>query len=104
MSKMFELVNQYPDVNITVKAGELKEWAEYIVRLTRQELEQQVTNVKNETYLSRDEVAEMLRVDKSTLWRWNRDNYLVHIEVGGKRRYRMSDVKQILGDNRHGDN
>lgn len=101
---MFELVDQYPDVNITVKAGELKEWAEYIVRLTHQELELQATNVKNETYLSRDEVAEMLRVDKSTLWRWNRDNYLVHIEVGGKRRYRMSDVKRILGENSHGNN
>lgn len=104
MKKMFELVDQYPDVNITVKAGELKEWAEYIVRLTHQELELQATNVKNETYLSRDEVAEMLRVDKSTLWRWNRDNYLVHIEVGGKRRYRMSDVKRILGENSHGNN
>lgn len=96
---MFELVNQYPDVNITIKAGELKEWAEYIVRLTHQELEQQATNVKNETYLGRDEVAEMLRVDKSTLWRWNKQNYLTHIEVGGKRVYRMSDVKRILNNN-----
>lgn len=101
---MFELVNQYPDVNITIKAGELKEWAEYIVRLTRQELEEQATNVKNETYLSRGEVAEMLRVDKTTLWRWNRDNYLTHIEVGGKRVYRMSDVKLILGEGRNGNN
>lgn len=99
MNNMFELVNQYPDVNITIKAGELKEWAEYIVRLTHQELEQQATNVKNETYLGRDEVAEMLRVDKSTLWRWNKQNYLTHIEVGGKRVYRMSDVKRILNNN-----
>ena len=99
MNNTFELVNQYPDVNITIKAGELKEWAEYIVRLTHQELEQQATNVKNETYLGRDEVAEMLRVDKSTLWRWNKQNYLTHIEVGGKRVYRMSDVKRILNNN-----
>lgn len=98
------IIEQYPELNITMKAGELKEWAEYIVRLTQQELEQRATNVKNETYLNRDEVAEMLRVDKSTLWRWNRDNYLVHIEVGGKRRYRMSDVKQILGEGKYGNN
>ncbi len=101
---MFELVNQYPDVNITVKAGELKEWAEYIVRLTHQELKQQVGNEKNETYLSRDEVANMLRVDKSTLWRWNKHCYLTHIEVGGKRMYKMSDVKQILGEKKNGSN
>lgn len=102
--KLNNIIEQYPDLSITMKVRELKEWAEYIVRLTRQELEEQVTNVKNETYLSRDEVAEMLRVDKSTLWRWNRDNYLVHIEVGGKRVYRMSDVKLILGEGKHGNN
>lgn len=98
MNKMFELVKQYPDVNITVKAGELKEWAEYIVRLTHQELKQQVANTKNETYISRNEVAKMLGVDKSTLWRWGKQDYLIPIEVGGKRVYKMSDVKQILGE------
>lgn len=98
MNKMFDLVNKYPDLNITVKAGELKEWAEYIVRLTHQELEQQVVNAKCETYLSRDEVAEMLRVNKSTLWRWNKQDYLKPIEVGGKRKYKMSDVKRILNN------
>lgn len=98
------IIEQYPELNITVKVGELKEWAEYIVRLTQQELTQQVTDINTESYLSREEVAQILSVDKSTLWRWNRDNNLVHIEVGGKRRYRMSDVKQILGEGRHGNN
>lgn len=98
------IIKQYPDLNITVKAGELKEWAEYIVRLTHQELEQQIVNAKNETYLSRDEVAKMLGVDKTTLWRWNRDGYLFHIEMGGKRIYKLSNVKQILGERKNGNN
>ncbi|MBF0651359.1 helix-turn-helix domain-containing protein [Dysgonomonas sp. GY75] len=102
--QIINIVEQYPDVNITVKAGELKEWAEYIVRLTHQELEQQVANVKNEIYINRNEVAKMLGVDKSTLWRWGKQNYLVPIEVGGKRMYKMNDVKQILGEGRHGSN
>ena len=32
----------------------------------------------------------------ATLWRWAKVGYLVPINVGGKRRYRMSDVKRIL--------
>jgi excisionase family DNA binding protein len=104
MEKMFDLVNRYPELNITVKAKELIEIVEYTIMRTRKETEQQAANIRKETYLSRDEVADMLRVDKSTLWRWNRDNYLIHIEVGGKRRYRMSEVKRILGENRHGNN
>lgn len=102
--EILNIVEQYPNLNITVKAGELKEWAEYIVRLTHQELKQQVANTKNETYISRNEVAKMLSVDKSTLWRWGKQDYLTPIEVGGKRVYRMSDVKQILGENRNGNN
>lgn len=96
MNKMFELVNQYPDLNITVKAGELMEMAKYIVKLSSQELGQQITEAKSETYLTRNEVAELLGVNLSSLWRWNKQNYLNHVEIGGKRLYRMSDVKQIL--------
>ena len=46
----------------------------------------------------------MLGVDKSTLWRWSKQNYLAPIEVGGKRVYKVSDVKQILGEGRNGNN
>jgi excisionase family DNA binding protein len=59
-------------------------------------LEQQITDANTETYPSVDQVAKMLDVDKSTLWRWNKQGYLKHIEIGGKRRYRMSDVKKKL--------
>lgn len=104
MNNMFELVNKYPELNITVRAGELLEMAEYLVKLTRKELEQQITDANTETYPSRDQVAKMLDVDKSTLWRWNKRNYLKPIEIGGKRRYRMSDVKQILKENKDGNN
>jgi len=49
-----------------------------------------------ETYLSPQKTAELLDVDKSTLWRWNKRDYLKSIELGGKRLYRMSDIKKIL--------
>ncbi|MDL2322760.1 helix-turn-helix domain-containing protein [Bacteroidales bacterium OttesenSCG-928-A17] len=96
MVNTYLLFKEHPDLNITVKTGELMEMVEYAVRLSRQELEQQVADAKSETYLTRDEASKMLSVDKSTLWRWNKQSYLTHVEVGGKRLYRMSDVKQIL--------
>jgi len=49
-----------------------------------------------ETYLSPKKTAEMLDVNPTTLWRWNKRNYLIHIQVGGKRRYKMSDIQKIL--------
>lgn len=102
--RLNNIIEEYPDLNITVKVGDLKEWADYIIGLTRQELEQQVANEKSETYLSRAEVAKMLGVNKSTLWRWNKQGYLLHIETGSKRKYKMSDIKRILGEGRNGKN
>jgi len=93
---IYELTKVCPDINITLKAGELLEMAEYLVKLTRKELEQQITDANIETYPSPEQVSKMLDIDKSTLWRWNKRGYLKPIELGGKRRYRMSDIKQIL--------
>lgn len=104
MINTFELVKNCPEINITIKAGELIEIAEYIVKRTRQELEQQITDANTETYPSPDQVAKILDVDKSTLWRWAKRGVLTPMKVGGKNRYRMSDVKRILGEGKNGNN
>jgi len=96
MNNLYELAKQCPDVTISAKAGELIEMAQFCIDATRAALEQQLTDAAAETYPSRQKVAEILDVDLSTLHRWAKQNYLVPIEIGGKRRYRMSDIKQIL--------
>ena len=39
------------------------------------------------------EFAKRHRVDKSTLWRWNRDGLLKKTVIGGKIFYKDSDLK-----------
>lgn len=84
------------NITIAVTASDLKEFAKELVRTAKQELEQQITEANTETYPTTGEVAKLLGVDRTTLWRWNKQGYLSHVEVGGKRKYRMSDVNQIL--------
>ena len=91
-----DFTKQYPDLNLTVKAGELIEMVEYCVKATRKDLEQLITDANTETYPSREQTAKIFDVNLSTLHRWKEKGYLVPIEIGGKRRYRMSDVKKIL--------
>jgi len=93
---LYDLLQNNSGVNITINAGQLAEAIDYAVIKTRKALEQQLTDAAAETYPSRQKVAEILDVDLSTLHRWAKQNYLVPIEIGGKRRYRMSDIKQIL--------
>ncbi|MDD3787070.1 MAG: helix-turn-helix domain-containing protein [Petrimonas sp.] len=84
------------NVTVAVSLTDLKEFAKTLLESTKQELQQQITDANAETYPSPDEVAKILDVDRSTLWRWHKKGYLCHNEVGGKRKYRMSDVNAIL--------
>lgn len=83
-------------MQVTITLGELIEANTMLIADTKRELEQLITDQNTETYPSREKVMEMLDVSESTLWRWSKNGYLVPLNVGGKRRYLMSDVKRIL--------
>lgn len=84
--------------NLTVSIGikELRDWHYEVISSTKKELEEIVLSDKAETYPTPKQVSEMLNVDLTTLWRWNKKGYLKTIEFGGGRRYKMSEVKTIM--------
>lgn len=91
-----ELINAGANVNLTVGANDLREFAQTIAVQTRKEIEREVTESKSEFYYTSEQVSNIFSVDKTTLWRWSKRNYLVPIKVGGLLRYRKSDVERIL--------
>lgn len=91
-----ELVKRCIGVAVTVELNDLKHFADYLIEQTKKELEEIVISEKAETYPTPEQASEIFNVDKSTLWRWAKRGYLVPIEVGGKRRYKMSEIKAIL--------
>lgn len=97
-----ELAKHCPDVTISIKVGDLMEANKQLVEDLRISLEKQIRDKREEKYLSSDDVCEMLNVSKPTLWRWEKMDYLIPIRVGGKVRYKLSDVKQILDDKKGG--
>ena len=93
---LIKLSKECPDMIVSVKLGELVEFGNILISNVKSELEQTIADQRAETYLSIDKVMEMLGVCRGTLWRWQKVGYLVPINVGGQRRYRMSDVNNIL--------
>lgn len=51
---------------------------------------------RQEIYLSRTKTVLMLGVTLSTLWRWEKANYLKPVRVGGKVLYRESGVQGFI--------
>ena len=97
MSDLSLLAEKYQNINITVSLEDLTKFGEFIFNKTKLEYEKVEEEVE-EVYVSPKEAAEILNVGGTTLYRWRKQNYLNHIEVGGRRRYRLSDIKKILGE------
>ena len=96
MNDLNILAQKFPTMSVTIGLAELTEFGRFMINETKRQIEQSLTDASAEKYLSPQKTAELLDCDISTLWRWNKRNYLNHVELGGKRRYRYSDIKRIL--------
>lgn len=96
MKNLVVLAGEYPELTISVKLRDLLESNRQLIKETKEELEKQIRESNEESYPNVDEVTQILGVAKTTLWRWSKQGYLTPVEIGGKRRYKMSDVKKLL--------
>ena len=88
--RIMELANLGANVSVNVSVSDLKEFvAEMIAEAAARPQEVE------ETYLTTDEVCEMLRVSQNTLWRWNKSGYLCATKVGRTPMYKLSDVNNL---------
>jgi len=47
-------------------------------------------------YLTRNEVAELLKCDLSTLWNWQKKGKLIPVGIGSRVLYKRSDIEAVL--------
>lgn len=95
------------DVNIQVVVNikDLREFAhvlieEAITKLSPQK-EETITRLsplpkEKGAYLDVKQTCDILQVDRSTLWRWDKTGYLKPYRIGGIVRYRLSDINKLL--------
>ena len=102
MSKEFvsiqNLLLSSENMVLQLKKEDLKEFANQILlgakSIAMLEAEAAATSDK---LLTIDEAAKLLSVSKMTLYRWDKNGYLKKMEIGGKRRYRKSDIELLAG-------
>lgn len=91
-----EILNSGANALFVINADDLRDFAQSLVDQTRQDLAREIADAQAEVYYSIDQVMTMLNVSKRTLQRWDKNNFLNSIRVGGLVRYRKSDVDKIL--------
>ncbi len=96
MGKLSEIMNTSSSALLIVSAADLKEFSQELLQEARREAEQQLQEQLKERYLTGKETAEMLDVDTSTLWRWCKAGYLHTVDVGGMRKYKLSEINNFI--------
>lgn len=86
------------NVSIQVKIEDLQDFAKQILLGAQCIAREQIkATTRADKLLTVEEAAKMLSVSKMTLHRWDKNGYLKKVEVGGKRRYRLSDIEKLVG-------
>ena len=96
MTNITSMMENGANITVAITLEDLRRFHQEVIADTKKELEAQIAEDRGERYLSIKQVCEMLDVDPSSLWRWRKRGYLVPAEIGGKRRYKMSDIRRIL--------
>ena len=86
------------NIILQVSVEDLKKFAEEILLGAKSiaMLEAEAA-ASSDQLISVDEAARLLSVSKMTLYRWDNSGVLKKVEIGGKRRYRKSDIERLAG-------
>ena len=100
-NNIYELAQTFPNISVTIKLSELIEFGKLLIAETKREFEKQTKEKNTETYPDRAEVMDILGVSYATLLRYEKMGLLKRLPVGGRARYRMSDVKRFMERGNH---
>ena len=92
-----KLITENPNVIFQVTGADLKAFAEQLLIGAKAIAMQEAEDAANNKLLSVEEAAELLSVSKMTLYRWDKNDVLKRVEIGGQRRYRKSDIDRLIG-------
>lgn len=93
-------LDKHSEAILAVTVDDLRKWHRELIDDTKRELEKAVIADKSISLIDAKKVSVMLHVDMSTLWRWEKKGYLKALRIGGKRKYKLSDVKLLIEGNK----
>ena len=98
MTDLMQIIsNGQANVRLEITGEDLHKFSNELITRAVSEVAAALKGAEEDRLLTRDEVKDMCGVCDTTLWLWNKRNYLKAVKVGSKGRYRFSDVRRILG-------
>ena len=99
MTDLMQIIsNGTANIKLEITSEDLRNFSNELINRAVNEVAAALKATNEDRLLTREEVKSMCGVCDTTLWLWNKRNYLKTVKVGNKVRYRYSDVKRILGE------
>ena len=91
-----DLFAQNLDFTVNMKASTLKEFLTDIEKsFEKQKPQEKHTSPQ---LLTADKVCEIFSISRVTLWDWDKKGMTKPIRLGNLKRYRLSDIEELLKD------
>lgn len=87
-----EILNSGANVTFAISATDLREFS---LALIAEAKALESNKPEQESYLSIQEVCDILHVSSNTLWRWGKSGYLIPCKVGRTPMYKLSDINKL---------
>ncbi len=101
MNDILDLIHDgRSNIVIQVNGQDLLDFADAIIEKASDNAKKSLEDKDVEKYLTKKEVMSLLKVCDTTLWIWNRDNYLKPVKIGRKVLYRKCDVDALLSSSK----
>ncbi len=97
-SSIKEILDLGGEVVFQITAADLREVIRSTVLETKRLLEAEIVKDKEEFLLTAQDTLKRLSISRKTLYNWEKKGYLRAVEIGGKHRYKLSDINKIIKD------
>lgn len=96
-----DLSKEGGNIQVVVSANDLRAFGlNLLSEYAAQEARKKEMEESKEVYLTMNQVCELLQVNRSTLYRWQRSGYLSPISMGGRKRYPKASITKIMEERR----
>lgn len=101
MTNFFNSNNQFIVLSRSDFLAALNEIAQGLIK-AQEEPAPSKSSQQDEEFMSRKQVLKYLGINSTTLWRWEKEKYLVGQTIGSRiKKYKKSDVAAILEGKNH---
>lgn len=91
------LIDKGANIQVVLSAQDLRAFGlNLLSEYAAQEARKKEMEDAKEVYLTINQVCEMLHIDRSTLWRWQKEGYLSPINMMGRNRYSKAAITKIM--------